>query len=224
MRALIQTFKSELVAFRASLHPPIELGSDGPRGLGNRNSADMALLDRWLDDEWSEESWNKVKRLAPNLASAEFIQAVLTARRAAVASVNRMIGVPGGAQGFNNEWAAFLPDLKKRITKRLAGSPSGIMPIDAAEFLENAAHEIRILHQSYFGFSDQTNFGLRRQGSNEDRSRNAFYEIMRDVLQKHCGTPLYDVIASLSMVSFPGKEVDRDDVIDALKDRKRTPK
>jgi hypothetical protein len=226
MRSPTPSFKSELIAFRDSRHPTTEPGSNGPLGLGNRNSADMELLDRWLDDERSEESWNKVKCLAPNLLPAEYIQAVLTARRAAGASVNRTIGVPGVAQGFNNEWAALLPDLKKRIAKRLSKSPSATMPIEVAEFLEDAAREIRTLHQFYFGFSDQVGFGLVRQGSNTDRGRVAFYRLMTDFLQKLCGQKLYDVTAQLSEVAFPGRPVDQDNVIDALKPRRnpRRPK
>jgi hypothetical protein len=173
-------------------------------------------LARWLSDERAETNWKKIKRKAPNLPPAEFIEAVLKARRSAVASVNRIVGVLGKLPGFNAEWREFLPALKKRITRKLGPA---IAPIKAAEVLEVAAHEIRILHQSYFGFSDQVNFGLRRQGSNEDRSCNAFYEIMRDVLQEHCGTPLYEVIAFTAEIAFDIEEIDPDRVRYVLRQR-----
>jgi hypothetical protein len=187
----------------------------------------MELMDRWLKDWRAEESWNKVKRKAPNLAPTEFIKVVLALRRSAGASVTRILGrnrvehFPGSeiwevrrTPGFNEQWAELLPDLKKRVVRRLSGTP---LAIKVVAFLEDAAREVSQLHRSYFGFPDQVNFKLLRQGSNDDRSRNAFIKLMAIYLQKHCGGTLPDVIAVLAEIAFPGKDVTRENVIDALK-------
>jgi hypothetical protein len=187
-------------------------------------------MNLWVDDDRAEEIWRKIKRKAPALPPAEFIQQVLNARRSAAASVNRTIGVPGSilgeppiVQGFNNEWTAFLPGLKKRIATRLSRSPSATMPIEVAEFFEDVAREIRMLHQMYFGFSDQVEFGLIREGQNNDRSRVAFYRLMGDYLQKRCQERLYEAIAFLAEIAFPGKEIDAEAVRDALRPQRRRP-
>ena len=65
--------------------------------------------------------------------------------------------------------------------------------------LEDAARGcIRDLHGFYFGFSDQVQFDLSRQGSNDDRARSAFFQIMSEYFQERCGGKLYYVIAALS--------------------------
>jgi hypothetical protein len=219
MRAPTPTFRNELTAFLAGRKPPAV-----PGGIGNRNSADTALMKRWLDDDRADEIWTQIKLKAPNLTPTEFIQAVLKARRSAAASVSRIFGasLPRGEKlpGFNAEWLEFLPILKKRIIRQL-GFPSALPPTKAAEILEDAAREIRTLHQSYFGFSDQVEFGLSRESSN--RSRTAFYRIIRDFLQKHCGENLDYVVAVLSEIAFPGKEIDAENVRDALRSKKTKP-
>jgi hypothetical protein len=218
------SFRDELTTFRDSRKPPLKPRSRGPDGLGNRNSADTALMNRWLDEDRAhraEEIWGKVKRKAPSLTAAEFIKAVLTKRRSAAASVNRTVGVPGIVRGFDAEWAEFLPDLKKRVAERLSGSPAATTPISLAETLEDAAREIRILHQSYFGFFDQVEFGLTRQGQNSDRSRVAFYRLMGAYLHEHCQERHYEAIAFLAEIAFPGREIDAEAVRDALRPRRR---
>jgi hypothetical protein len=237
MRVPTPSFLSELTVFRNGLHPPRKPGSRGPDGLGNRNSADMELLGRWISEDRAEEVWETIAHKAPTLLPTEFIQAVLKARRSAGASVNRTFGtvspkwrgplpsIPSGSRrvtnsdvknpGFN-DWFA---DLRKRIAKRLSAPRASTSPIEIAEFLEDAAGEVRDLHRRYFGFSDQVTFRLKRQGSNDDRSRAAFYVLMSAYFQKHCGGKHYAEIAVLAEIAFPGKEVDEDDVIDALKVR-----
>jgi hypothetical protein len=208
MRAPAPSFLSELTDFRNSRHPPRKPGSSGPDGLGNRNSADMDLLGRWIGEPRAEEVWAKIKHKAPTLLPSEFIQAVLKARRSAGASVTRM-------RGFNNEFA----DLRKRIAERLSASQAASSPIEIAAFLEDAAGEVRMLHRTYFGSSYQVTFPLKREGSNDGRSRAAFYALMSGYFKKHCGGKHYAEIAVLAEIAFPGKEVDEDDVIDALKVR-----
>jgi hypothetical protein len=53
------------------------------------------------------------------------------------------------------------------------------------------------------------------------RARDAFYVVMADYFQKHCGGKLYSAIAALTNIAFPGKEVDTNDVIYALRRRHR---
>lgn len=220
MRAPAPTFRNELAAFLASRKPPAV-----PGGIGNRNSADTALMKRWLDDDRAEEIWTKIKPKAPDLTPTEFIQAVLKARRSAAASVSRTFGVPGIVGGFNNEWKKFLPYLRKRLAMQLSGSPSALRAIEVAEILEDAARETRRVHRYHFGFSDQVEFDLKREGSNEDRSRVAFFGLMRDFLQRHCGERLYDVIAFLAEIAFDGgKEIDAEHVRDALRKRSKKTK
>src|ERR1019366_1549163 len=132
MHARRSSFKSELDAFRASRKPA------GPDGVGNRNSADMQVIDRWLRSLDMEKAWVNIKRRAPTLAAADFIQTVLNARRSAVASVNRVFGSkwigPLGQSrkvpGFNDEWAAIFPSLKAQLAQRL--SKSSLKPLEVA--------------------------------------------------------------------------------------------
>jgi hypothetical protein len=223
MRAPNPSFKSELASFRASRKLPVSPGSKGPLGIGNRNSADMEIMSRWLARaNQAEEIWREVKRKAPALTPPEFIQAVLKARRSAVASVNRIYGVPGSLPGFNAEWAELLVELKKRITDRF--SRSTISPTKAVETLEDAADQISMLHDLYFAHSDQVKFSLSRKGKAGNRSRVAFYRLMSGYLQKQCRGQLYHVIAFTAEIAFDVKEIDVDSVRYALRRAKETPK
>jgi hypothetical protein len=205
MRAPVQTFKSELAAFRARPTSPCGKAVEG-------------VLDRWRDDDRVEKVWQKIQRHAPNLAAAVLIKQVLDARWSAVGSVNRQIGAPG-ARGFNAEWSEFLPTLKKRLNRKLSSSPPPLA-VDVAVALELAAAEVRMIHDCYFGHSDQVPFPLKREGSNEDRSRAAFYKLMTDFFQKHCSLKLPEEVAVLAEVAIPGKEVHADNVTNVLKPRR----
>jgi hypothetical protein len=212
MRAPVQSFKSELAAFRASATSP-------------RGSAVAEVLDRWGADERAEEVWQEVHRHAPGLAAGELIKQVLVARWGAVASVNRIFGVadeqsgrPPILRGFNAEWDDLVPMLKKRLNRKLSGAP---LALDVAAAFEEAASEIRQLHSHYFGYADQVNFPLKRQGTNEDRAVAAFCELMTGFFQERCqrGLKLPGVVAFLAEVVFPGKEIDQDKVTNILKRR-----
>jgi hypothetical protein len=205
MRTPVPSFQGELATFRA----------DPARPCG---SAVDKLLDRWRDDDRAEKVWQKIRQHAPNLPAAVLIKQVLEARRSAVGSVNRVIGTPG-ARGFNAEWADFLPTLKKRLSRELS-SPPLPLAVDVAVALELAATEVRMIHNHYFGHSDQVQFPLKREGSNEDRSRAAFYRLMTSFFSKHCSLKLPEEVAMLAEVAILGKEIHADDVIDALKSRR----
>src|SRR5262245_30324806 len=131
MRAPPRSFKDELVAFRANRKTTARPADSGPLGIGNRNSADTQLLDRWLADERTNDIWQKIRRRAPNLVPADFIQAVLNARRSAVASVNRRFGTPGSGKhkkfatlGWAGEWS--------RLKQRLANLRADLGPLKIA--------------------------------------------------------------------------------------------
>jgi hypothetical protein len=191
-----------------------------------RASADRQMLARWIANDWlSEKEWNKIKKRAPRLAPSNLIATVLHARRSAAASINRTFGTPGigkaarfAAPGFKDEWQVFLPALKKQI----AQIPVTTGPLDVADMLEAAARDVRDLHRFYFGFSDQVTFPLSREGSNDDRKRRVFWELLAGYFTKKCGGKLQPTVAVLSEVAFPDqrKATDATDVRDWLKRRK----
>jgi hypothetical protein len=180
----------------------------------------MGILNRWISDDRAEGIWQQIHRHAPDLSAAELIQQVISARRSAVASVNRVLGstvtLRGRThtlKGFNAELAAVLRTLKRELPKQLSGSPASINAIAVAEFLEDAAHQIRILHLM-LDHSDQMNFPLIRQGSNDDRAHAAFEELMGEFFQKHNKRKLkfQEVVAVLSKIAIPGKAVDPESI------------
>jgi hypothetical protein len=247
MRAPAASFKDALAAVRASRKPPVKPGSRGPLGLGNRNSADMQLLDRWFSDwqQWRrdtesgvwpwETTWIAIKRKTPNLAPASFIRVVLDARRSAEASVNRKFGVSSSAKtsllnmsnrrahlrghlsGLAAEWDVIWPVLREQLITRL--------PKRAPQFqIETALGEAYHLVRDYHRFPNQVDFPLSRQGPHQNRKRDAFYAIMADWFQKHCGQEHHRLIARLTEIAFPGKEIETDTVMYALRRRKRLKK
>jgi hypothetical protein len=218
MRDPAENFKKELEAFRTSPASPC-------------GSAVSGLLDRWRDDDRAEKVWRDIRLRGPGLSAAVLIRQVIDARFSAVASVNRVIGVaaakpgrPPMLRGFNAEWADFLPALKERLRYELSGSPLPLA-VDVAAALEQAASDVRRLHDFYFGHGNQVQFPLKRQGSNDDLARVAFYKLMTDYFQKHCSLKLPEEVAVLAEIAIPGKELDANDVTNALKPRrsKRSP-
>jgi uncharacterized protein YhfF len=199
-------------AERDPLPPPL---------IGNRNGADTELLNRWIADDRAEGIWQQVHRHAPDLPAEELIQQVISARRSAVASVNRVLGFTVQLRGrthtlksFNVELAEMLRTLKRELPKQLSGPPASIDAIAVAEFLEDAAHQIRILHLR-LDHSDQVSFPLIRQGSNDDRAHAAFEELMGEFFQKHNKRKLklQEAVAVLSEIAIPGKAVDPESII-----------
>jgi hypothetical protein len=177
------------------------------------------LLDRWQCEDRAEKVWQKIHRHAPNLSANDLIKQVIGARYSAVASVNRVIGAPGGTRGFTAEWSEFLPALKKRLNRELS-SPPLPLAVNVAVALELAAAEVRMIHDCYFGHGNQVQFPLKREGSNEERSRAAFYKLMTEFFQRHCSLKLPEEVAMLAEVAIPGKEIQADDVTNALKSRR----
>jgi hypothetical protein len=146
------SFKAELIAYRASLKPPQKPGDPGPLGLGNRNSADLKLIDRWIGDERADEIWRKLKKGNANIDARVFIKTIFAARRSAQASLNRTYGADwqsGLRKGRVLGWADELSDIKAQIMQRLSAPASAIDPADTADFLESCATRARTYHQLF---------------------------------------------------------------------------
>ena len=201
---------------------------------GARESADRELLDRWLSDPRADEIWGAIREAAEHSGKAasplEFIQTIIKARRSAQASVNRTYGTSWtkkfgrkvAVPGFNDEWATALPALKKK----LAALSTKLGPLEVAGILEEEADFIRLLHRRYFGFADHLKlpdqphpFPLSRKDQKGSRVRRLFAQIVCHHLQTHYGRWFEGPVATLTEIAFPGKEMDKDDVIKARRQR-----
>ena len=161
------SFKAELIAYRSNLKPPRKSGDDGPLGVGNRNSADLKLLDNWIEDPRADDIWCELKKRKPDFDPAAFIKTVLRARRSAQASVNRVDGAeigrgqryPKRFAGINEASAYALQAIKENMKLTIDALPSAPLEVadfldGAADFLEEQAQYIRNLHEFYCGYSD----------------------------------------------------------------------
>jgi hypothetical protein len=121
------TLEAELIAFRNSLKPP----QPDKRGrlIGNRNSADQNLLNRWIAKA-DQNLWQTFFANVGAVPATDIIQLVLKARRSAQASVNREYGAhwidSSGEKhrvpGFNEQWIYVLSSIRKQprsLTRRL---------------------------------------------------------------------------------------------------------
>jgi hypothetical protein len=229
--------------YKRSTTPAAERAPLPPELVGNRSSADMQLLERLLDDPRVEEVWQTIHSHAPDLLAADLIEQIIFARRSAAASVYRVHGViakkqdrkkqdrkrGGGrkAQGFNAAWDAHVRELRKYLRRVLKGAPSKINPFYVWQRLDWAAEDILSLWHSYnLGASNQVTFNLNRQGSNEDRARNAFVELAIEFFRKHTGRETLEKevltgITVLTEIAIPGKEPDPETIARSER-RKRT--
>jgi hypothetical protein len=117
------TLKTELVAFRDGLKPAQP--DDQGRLIGNRNTADVQLLNRWIArcdrEDLDEQLW---KAFRDAMAAPELIRLELQGRRKIQAAVNQIYGtkweIAGGGElvGLDEEWRAL--QLKKRLTDNLS--------------------------------------------------------------------------------------------------------
>jgi hypothetical protein len=188
------SFKTELETFRADLYRPRTLD-----GAGNRNSADLELLGRWIDDGRTEEIWRALKRRKADSAPVPFIEAVLTARRSAVATIAR-------TTSFKAQWELDFAKMKKRVSKlqRSAG------PLAIAAALDDAAARLRNLHTLHFGIIDHAKFPLSRKDQGGSRRRRLFMQIMGDYFTREYGAPLDDHAATLAEIALADHELQRD--------------
>jgi hypothetical protein len=90
------SFEGELIAFRDSLKPPQP--DEQGRLVGNRNSADLALIERWLARSDREELWAPLRRY---IGAPALIRLMLTARRKAQATANQLYGVTWKGPSFD---------------------------------------------------------------------------------------------------------------------------
>jgi hypothetical protein len=179
-------------------------------------SIDRELIKRWSKDDRADEVWRKLKKSRPDADAKDFIKAVITARRSARATVNRIYGTfwyRGGqkieVRGFNATWAAMLPALKKRL-----GNLSSTGPLDLADIFESIAQELRDLHRFYFGFADQSKFEPSRKDQNGTRVRKLFRLITGNYVAERFGRQFDSECSILTEIAFPrGKPLDRDDAI-----------
>jgi hypothetical protein len=180
------SFKTVLIAFRDSLYAPRK-----PGAIGNRNSADLDTLDRWIKDERGEAIWRNLKKQRPDADASAFIRTILTARRSTAATINR-------TASFKAEWKAALPKLKKRLSK-LDGSRG---PLEVANTLEAAAERLREMHRFHFGFADQANFDLSRKDQGGSRARKLFMQIVGNILVDQFGRRFDDDVATLAEIAL----------------------
>jgi hypothetical protein len=216
------SFKAELVAYRASLRPPKVPGARGPDGLGNRSSATLDLLDRWIAEERTEEVWKKIASI-DGLSALDLIRTVIRARYSAQASVNRVYGAKWKGGNFPG-WAGALANLKKRVVAELSKSAAAISPADVVEIFERAADEARDFHAMLFehfsdhlGLPGRPKFVMSRKDQAGTRVRNLFIQIVGEFLMSKVGQRLNDEVAVLTEIAFPGKALDREHVISARK-------
>jgi hypothetical protein len=219
------SFKADLRAYRENMKPPAKPGHPGPLGRGNRNTADMQLIERWLADDRVEEVWSTIQRDPPSqalLSSVELIRTVLAARRSAQASVNRVFGTTWKGKNLGG-WSDELRIIKNKLASELSKPPSKIDPMDVAKILEDTAKDARVLYSLYHDFSDHlglpgnNKFEMSRKDQSGTRVRKLFMQILGDFLTTRLGRPFDEPVAVLTEIAFPGKPLDRDEVIAARK-------
>src|SRR5690242_17250909 len=193
------SFEAELIAFRNSLKPArfkkdklVKLGAAAPMQLldlvkpGNRNTADLQIIERWINHPNREAIWKIIRRWAPDLQAAEFIKEVLRARRKAQSHINRIYGAanikggyPARFAGFQDEWNALR---KKELSAEV---------LAAADNLYLRAYDL--LNDEY---------QPSRQDIRGTRMLRLFSEIIGDYLQAKCGTWLDVQIAQLAEIAL----------------------
>ena len=188
------SFKGELSAFRAGLYRPRK-----PGAVGNRNSADLELLDRCLADDRAEEIWRALIKRRPDAEPSSFIKTVLAARRSAAATIERR-------RSFKGQWEFDFAALKKRLAKLKQSAG----PLAIAVVLDDAAARLRDLHAFHFGFADHAKFELSRKDQGGSRRRKLFMQTMGDYFSRQFGAPLDDHAATLAEIALADNELHRD--------------
>jgi hypothetical protein len=171
--------------------------------------AECRLLADWQDHPDAEPIWRDIIQPdAPDLTAVGLIRQVIRARPSAVVAVAHVFGTPD-VPGVCSELEAATPGLKKWFASVLATRD----PLYVADELERAARDIRfrLLH----GVPDQMMLPLGDKGSNEARARRAFEESMCAFFEKHTtrGLKLYEAVAFLSNIAFPGSPIDLQSII-----------
>jgi hypothetical protein len=128
--------KAELVVFRDGLKPPRP--DNQGRLVGNRNSADVQLLDRWIArcdrEDLDERLWKPFRDAMP---APEVIRLELQGRRKVQAAVNQIYGA---------KWKAPSSDEIRRIREKLeAEGRTGLVQISGGGELIGLDEEWRAL-------------------------------------------------------------------------------
>jgi hypothetical protein len=177
--------------------------------LGNRNRADSEHLNRWIKHPRVEETWDTIHTYAPDLAPEVLIKQVLNTRGDAIMAVIAMFG-SSLSPSFKDAWGARVSDLRKDLREVLKGSPG---PIYVFQQLERATNGVQLMLEGLYLDLGDLPFDLSRQGSNDDRARDAFQELMSGFFQEHTGRKrlkLHDGVAVLTDIAIPirGKSAD----------------
>jgi hypothetical protein len=217
------SLKAKLITFRDGLRPPREefgpwlVGVDcvaAPdekgRLVGNRNSADLQLLDRWLARCERENLDEKLKNLRE---VPELIRLVLAARRKAGATVNQIYGVKwktatraGEVVGLDSKWR----DLKDELTDNIS--------LANLEILERAY----FLHSDYADLVGEFNEEPRqRETGGQTRLKRLFWDFVQSYLYIRFGKWLDNEVAILTEIAFdlPDGSVNPQHIIHARRHR-----
>ena len=193
------SFKAELVTYRANMRPPKKPGDTGPLGRGNLNTADVKIIERWIEDLRAEEIWSALKRRSPHAEPTSFIKIVLFARRSADSTIAR-------TTSFKAQWETKLAGLKRQIA-RLQQSAG---PLAIAATLDDAAADLRELHAFHFDSNYYAKYPLSRKDQGGSRRRRLFMQIMGDYFTREYGAPLDDHAATLAEIALADHELQRD--------------
>ena len=178
------SFKVELIAFRDSLKPPQP--DDQGRFVGNRNSADLQAIERWINHPDGEAIWKTIRRAAPHLQAAQFVKEVLRTRRKAQSHVNEMYGAANIKGGYPPRFAGFRDEWNVLRKKELSAEV-----LLAANLLYRRAYDL---------LEDQ--YQPSRQDIRGSRMLLLFSQIIRDCLQAHCGERLDVQVAQLAEIAL----------------------
>jgi hypothetical protein len=171
------SFEAELIAFRDSRKRPRFNEKGKLVEPGNRSTADLQVIERWINHPNREAIWKTIRRAAPDLQATGFIKEVLRARRTAVGTVNH-------SAKLQEEWAI----LKKHLSDNLSEPNIEIL---------FKAYNLHMLWQDTVG-----EFKLSRQDIRGSRKLLLFSRIIGDYLQAKCGGWLDVQIAQLAEIAL----------------------
>jgi hypothetical protein len=218
------TLKSELEKYRASLKPARP--DDQGRLIGNRNSADLQLLDRWIKrcdrENLDEKLWKSLRDL---ITAPELIRLILEGRRKAQATVNQIYGgkwkgpsanevrrIREKRQGEERKRVDFgprVPPLVQIATdteiaglnkewRELKKELTGNLSLANLDTLERAHY----LHATYSDLVSQFNEEPRQRDDGGTRLKRLFWDFVGSYLQIRFGKWFDNEIAILTEIAF----------------------
>jgi hypothetical protein len=208
-------FKDELKAYREALRRPRVLGSRGPEGLGNSNSADREHLQNWEDDSRARVIWGKFKEQNPTASPNELIKPVLKMRREARAWVAKISRTNDWPKELHERYAQRAAEVFARHKSLWdAAAQIGCLfyeMLDAAEVLElwrghMLAGAPRISRQKKTRKRDKTQPDTMQRDDNWAARRLCIVAI-DNFWQRQCGRPDDAAVAALTEIAIPGTEI-----------------